>query len=128
MANVTIRKITREEKVNIQSLLQSYTVDGKVVFITENQVVCDNTNNLKKDDLVAVNVTNINHSEVTKIRQVHPDAKTVIIQSPKQIDRYFNEILNIKRIKAREHFVNWDVNVVMLSETSVCNSMVSNRR
>lgn len=128
MANVTIRKITRGEKVNIQSLLQSYTVDGKVVFITENQVVCNNTNNLKKDDLVAVNVTNINHSEVTKIRQAHPDAKTVIIQSPKQIDRYFNEILNVKRIKAREHFVNWDVNVVMLSETLVCDSMVSNRR
>ena len=128
MANVTIRKITRGEKVNIQSLLQSYTVDGKVVFITENQVVCNNTNNLKKDDLVAVNVTNINHSEVTKIRQAHPDTKTVIIQSPKQIDRYFNEILNVKRIKAREHFVNWDVNVVMLSETLVCDSMVSNRR
>ena len=128
MANVTIRKITRGEKVNIQSLLQSYTVDGKVVFITENQVVCNNTNNLKKDDLVAVNVTNINHSEVTKIRQAHPDTKTVIIQSPKQIDRYFNEILNVKRIKAREYFVNCDVNVVLLSETLVCDSMVSNRR
>ena len=125
MANVIIRKITREEKVNINSLLQSYAVDGKVVFITENEVVCENTNNLKRDDIVAVNVMNINHSEVTKIRLAHPDTKTVIIQSPKQIDRYFNETLNIKRLKARDHFVNWDVNAVILSETAVSNAMIS---
>lgn len=128
MASIKIKKITREEKVDIKSVLQPYTVDGKVVFITENQIVCDNINNLKKDNLVAVNVTDVNHSQVTKIRLAHPDAKTVVIQSPRQIDRYFNETLNIKRIKAREHFVNWEVNVIMLSDTAVSNAMITHRR
>ena len=117
MSKVIIRNITVDEDFVMSKLLMEYSREGKILFITDKPKLVDELGNINKDKLVVESMTNLDKAAINKLRKANSDVKNVIIHSGRIIDRYYNELLNIKRVKAKEYFEGWgDVTVTILSK------------
>ena len=117
MSKVIIRNITVDEDFVMSKLLMEYSREGKILFITDKPKLVDELGNINKDKLVVECMTNLDQAAINKLRKANSDVKNVIIHSGRIIDRYYNELLNIKRVKAKEYFEGWgDVTVTILSK------------
>lgn len=126
MRKVSIRNIQHSEDFNMGKLLMEYSREGKVLFLTEKPELAKELENINKDKLVVLCMTNINQTEISKMMLANPGVKNVIIHTGRIIDRYYNEALNIKRNKAKEYFDAWDVKVTILSKNEGINAVMSN--
>ena len=127
MAKVIIRNITVDEEFVMSKLLMEYSREGKILFITDKPKLVDELSNINKDKLVVECTTNLDQAGINKLRNNNSDVKNVIIHSGRIIDRYYNELLNIKRVKAKEYFEGWnDVTVTILSKNEGKNAIMSN--
>lgn len=127
MAKVIIRNITVNEDFVMSKLLMEYSREGKILFITDKPKLVDELGNINKDKLVVECMTNLDQAAINKLRKANSDVKNVIIHSGRIIDRYYNELLNIKRVKAKEYFEGWnDITVTILSKNEGRNAIMSN--
>lgn len=128
MEKVIIRNILQNGGCDLTTTLMQYSRDGKVVFVTEVPELTNELNNLKKSKLAAVCMSNVGQSEIFKLKSEYPDAKTVVFHSGRLIDRFYNEILNVKKNKLKDYFESWDVNVIILSKNEGMNAIMSNNK
>lgn len=125
MANV---KLISKSNVDGFTMIQE-TADregGKnVLFITDN---INSKTYWESKNVKAELYQSIDDLVIRDIRMKHKDTKYIFLSSPKLINRYYNETVNVKRIKANELFTDFDSTVYILSTYHTSGSIVSNSK
>lgn len=123
MLNVQLVKKTNFEGFTMLQEAVNEKGVHNVLIITDSE----DTKKYWESKNVRVELTrSIDDTVVSSLRPSYKDVDTIFITTPKMIARYFNETVNVKRVKAEEMFHAFNSTIYILSDYSNVSNVVSN--